>query len=100
MSGLEERATVPYRDFARELGVLFQIVDDILDVAGEEEATGKSAGSDERLGKATYVSVFGLQRARELASESHGRARAALAEAHGRTDKLAQVADYILTRRR
>ena len=46
------------------------------------------------------MSVFGLDRARELASESHAGARAALAEAGGRTAKLAQVADYILTRRR
>jgi geranylgeranyl pyrophosphate synthase len=69
-------------------------------VAGDETVTGKSSGSDERLGKATYVSVFGVERARELAAESHARARTALAEAQGRTDKLEQVADYILTRRR
>jgi geranylgeranyl diphosphate synthase, type II len=100
LCGLEEPATAPYRRFARELGVLFQIVDDILDVAGDEQATGKPRGSDERHGKATYVSVFGLARARELAGESHARARAALAEAGGQTAKLAQVADYILNRRR
>jgi geranylgeranyl diphosphate synthase, type II len=100
LSNLDEASSRPYCDFARELGVLFQIVDDILDVAGDERATGKTHGSDERLGKATYVSVFGLERAGELAEESHERARAALAEARGGTDKLAQVADYILTRRR
>jgi geranylgeranyl diphosphate synthase type II len=100
LSALDEAATAPYRRFARELGVLFQIVDDILDVAGDERATGKTHGSDERLGKATYVSVFGLERARALAGESHARARVALAEAHGRTGKLEQVTDYILTRRR
>jgi len=100
LGGLDEAATAPYRRFARELGVLFQIVDDILDVTGDEQATGKTHGSDERLGKATYVSVFGLERARGLASESHARARDALAEVHGRADKLERVADYILTRRR
>jgi geranylgeranyl diphosphate synthase type II len=100
VTGLDETATARYRDFARELGVLFQIVDDILDVAGDVHATGKTHGSDERLGKATYVSVFGVERARELASESHERARTALARAPGRTDKLARVADYILNRRR
>ncbi len=100
LSGLDERATEPYRRFARELGVLFQIVDDILDVAGDERSTGKPSGSDERHGKATYVSVFGLDRARELAAESHAGARAALSEAGGQTAKLEQVADYILTRRR
>ena len=45
------------------LGVLFQIVDDILDVTRSEEELGKPRGSDERLGKLTYVSVFGLDRA-------------------------------------
>jgi len=100
VSGLPEAETAPYRRFARELGVLFQIVDDILDVTGDEEAIGKPSGSDERHGKATYVSLFGLDRARELAAESHAGVRAALADAGGRTAKLAQVADYILTRRR
>jgi geranylgeranyl diphosphate synthase type II len=64
--------------FSSELGVLFQIVDDILDVTGSEEQTGKTGGTDERLGKRTYVSVFGLDQARGLAGESHARARAAL----------------------
>jgi geranylgeranyl diphosphate synthase type II len=100
LSGMTGPATASYRDFARELGVLFQIVDDILDVAGDEEDTGKPRGSDERHGKATYVSVFGLERARELAAESHFRARGALAEAGGKTAKLGRVADYILTRTR
>jgi geranylgeranyl diphosphate synthase type II len=64
--------------YARELGLLFQIVDDILDVTGSEAEMGKASGSDERLGKQTYVSVFGLDRARELAASTHERARAAL----------------------
>ena len=65
--------TIPYRRFAEELGVLFQIVDDILDVTGSDEELGKPQGSDERHGKVTYVSLFGLERARELAGESHAR---------------------------
>ena len=100
LSDLSEAETAPYRRFARELGVLFQIVDDILDVTGDEQAIGKPSGSDERHGKATYVSVFGLDRAHQLAAESHAGARAALADAGGPTAKLEQVADYILTRRR
>jgi geranylgeranyl diphosphate synthase type II len=80
------------------LGILFQIVDDILDVTGDEEALGKPQGSDERHGKTTYVSVFGLERARELARESHANARSALQEAGARTRTLEQITDYILTR--
>jgi geranylgeranyl diphosphate synthase type II len=90
---------MPYSRFAAELGVLFQIVDDILDVTGDEAALGKPQGSDERHGKRTYVSVFGLKRARELAVESHAKARAALREADGSTTTLEQITDYILTRK-
>jgi geranylgeranyl diphosphate synthase type II len=98
LEGVDGPATIPFRRFAAELGVVFQIVDDILDVTGDEAQLGKPRGSDERHGKATYVSVFGLDRARELAKESHASARAALAEAAGATGRLTQIADYILTR--
>jgi geranylgeranyl diphosphate synthase type II len=96
--GAGEAATMGLRRYAAELGVLFQIVDDILDVTGDEVALGKPQGSDERHGKRTYVSVFGLDRARELARDSHRNARAALAEAGGQTATLEQITDYILTR--
>ncbi|HEY2600540.1 MAG TPA: farnesyl diphosphate synthase [Thermoleophilaceae bacterium] len=96
--GAGEAATMGLRRFAAELGVLFQIVDDILDVTGDEAALGKPQGSDERHGKRTYVSVFGLERARELARESHRNARTALADAGGNTATLEQITDYILTR--
>jgi geranylgeranyl diphosphate synthase type II len=98
LTGVNEPATLPYRRFAAELGVLFQIVDDILDVTGDEASLGKPQGSDERHGKRTYVSVFGLDRARELAAESHRKARTALAETGGQTGSLEQITDYILTR--
>jgi geranylgeranyl diphosphate synthase type II len=99
LAGINGPATIPYTRFAAELGVLFQIVDDILDVTGDEEALGKPQGSDERHGKRTYVSVFGLERARELARESHAKARSALDEADGGTRTLEQITDYILTRK-
>jgi len=93
-----EDETIPYREFADELGVLFQIVDDILDVTGSDEELGKPSGSDERHGKLTYVSVYGLEKARELASESHRKARDALGEAATQTDDLARITDFIHTR--
>jgi geranylgeranyl diphosphate synthase, type II len=98
-------ATMWFRRFAAELGVLFQIVDDILDVTGTDDALGKPRGSDERHGKRTYVSEFGIRRARELAGESHATARTALAEAmdavagaRGAGGELEQIADFIYTR--
>jgi geranylgeranyl diphosphate synthase type II len=98
LEGLPEPETIPYRRFAGELGVLFQIIDDILDVTGSDEQLGKPSGSDERHGKLTYVSLFGLEQARELAAESHAKATAALGEAGGETGDLRQIADYIFTR--
>jgi geranylgeranyl diphosphate synthase type II len=98
LEGLGEPETMPYRRFADELGVLFQIVDDILDVTESDEQLGKPHGSDERHGKLTYVSLFGLEQARQLAAESHAKAIEALADADGDTDDLRRVADYIFTR--
>ena len=110
-------AAVPFDRFATELGVLFQIVDDILDVTGTDDALGKPRGSDERHGKRTYVSEFGIDRARELAAQSHAMALQALAEAaqltptavaatgaaresaHAHaTDELEHIADFVYTR--
>jgi geranylgeranyl diphosphate synthase, type II len=111
LGGIEDApATIPFRRFAAELGVLFQIVDDILDVTGTDDELGKPRGSDERHGKRTYVSQFGIDRSRELAAESHRTAREALAEAaelrsagapsqtEPATAELEQIADFIYTR--
>ena len=98
IAGGERDAEEPYRRFAAELGILFQIVDDILDVTGTDDVLGKPQGSDERHGKLTYVSLFGLERARELAVESHAEAVAALDDAVGEVDSLRQIADFIFTR--
>ncbi len=105
LGGVDGPATMWYRRFAAELGVLFQIVDDILDVTGTDDALGKPRGSDERLGKRTYVSEFGMERARRLAAESHRTAKEALAEAATAGSQepnagaeLEQIADFIYTR--
>ncbi len=87
-----------YRAFACELGLLFQIVDDILDVAGSEETLGKAVGTDERLGKITYVSLHGMDRAQALAAESHERAMALLGQVDGPVDDLAGIADTAFVR--
>ena len=87
-----------YRAFAREVGLLFQIVDDILDVAGSEAEMGKAVGADERMGKVTYTSLHGMDRARELAAESHGRAMDLLRHLPGPVDDLAAIADTAFAR--
>jgi geranylgeranyl diphosphate synthase, type II len=105
LAGVEDGpATIEFRRFAAELGVLFQIVDDILDVTGTDDALGKPQGSDQRHGKRTYVSEFGIERARDLAAESHRTARRALAAAAAQigqaeaTSELEQITDFIYTR--
>jgi geranylgeranyl diphosphate synthase type II len=98
--GAHKGSTLPhFREFAAELGVLFQIVDDILDVTGTDDALGKPHGSDERHGKVTYVTQYGLDGARELAAESHRGARAALVRAApAGAAELEQITDFIFTR--
>jgi geranylgeranyl diphosphate synthase, type II len=99
-AGEVDPSTLPdFRAFAAELGVLFQIVDDILDVTGTDEALGKPRGSDERHGKRTYVSEYGIDGARRMAAESHRIAREALDRAAGdRGADLQQITDFIYTR--
>lgn len=100
--GSHPATTAGLRRFADELGVLFQIVDDILDVTGSQEEMGKSKGTDERLGKRTYVSLFGLEKARELAGASHTKTRAALDDltdlVEGDTTALTEITDYVYMR--
>jgi geranylgeranyl diphosphate synthase type II len=102
LAGEHKAVTISsFRTFASELGVLFQIVDDILDVTGSAQTLGKQQGADERLGKRTYVTEFGLDGARRLAEESHERARDALAAAGvsaTATAELEQITDFIATR--
>lgn len=99
VEGMSGPTTTAFRNFAAELGVLFQIVDDILDVTGTDDALGKPQGSDERQGKRTYVTEFGLAGAQELADTSHRRARDYLAEAApDGAAELEQITDFIATR--
>jgi geranylgeranyl diphosphate synthase type II len=99
LHGVDDETLLAYRAFATELGVLFQIVDDILDVTGSDEALGKPSGSDERQGKRTYVSEFGLAQAGALADASHQQTRAALAVAAPQgADQLERITDFIAAR--
>jgi geranylgeranyl diphosphate synthase type II len=99
IAGMTRPATSEFCEYASELGVLFQIVDDILDVTGTDAALGKPQGSDERHGKRTYVSEFGLDGARELATRSYRQARASLAAAAPQgAPELEQITDFIATR--
>ncbi|NLW62916.1 MAG: polyprenyl synthetase family protein [Syntrophomonadaceae bacterium] len=69
VSGADEEQLQALEEFAGHFGLAFQITDDILDVEGDERITGKKSGSDAAGNKATYVSVFGLSRANQMAEE-------------------------------
>ena len=84
-------------EYARELGLAFQIVDDVLDVEGSKAALGKTAGKDAAAGKATYPALYGLDESRRLAASAVGRATSALERA-GLTGRLTEIAEWNLQR--
>ena len=86
------------RQFGENLGLAFQIVDDILDVTATAQELGKPVGSDADNGKVTYVSLLGLEEARRLAAQRTETALAALDTLGGETGALRQLAQALLTR--
>ena len=83
--------------YAAQLGLGFQIIDDILDVEGAPETLGKTAGKDAAAGKPTYPSMYGLEESRRLASQAIAAAKATLASA-GLSGRLGAIADWVITR--
>lgn len=88
----------PLADYARALGLAFQIADDLLDVAGDPAKAGKKLRKDEKAGKATFVTLLGLQGARMRAAELVEEAQAALAPYGQRADNLRQAAYFAIQR--
>jgi len=84
--------------YGKAVGLLFQIADDILDATGSSADLGKSAGKDAAQNKATYVSILGLQRSRELADEMRELAMDACQPLAQQADTLRALADYIMGR--
>jgi len=89
----------PWRAFGKELGLLFQIVDDILDATGTAQELGKTPGKDEAAGKVTYVSLYGLDGARGLADEARLRVTERLEGLQADTTVLAELVAAIRERR-
>ncbi|MDQ2672638.1 MAG: polyprenyl synthetase family protein [Actinomycetota bacterium] len=89
----EEQAAVS--EYASQLGLCFQIVDDVLNATSTREELGKSAGSDAEQGKATFAGVFGLKGARQEADEAARRAITALSRVDGDTSGLQELAYFV-----
>jgi geranylgeranyl pyrophosphate synthase len=99
MGGANEATTRAVTAWGMEIGLAFQIVDDILDVEGDARALGKTAGKDAAGEKPTYPSLFGLARARTMAADCGERARAILEGANLERSALPALADWVLVRR-
>lgn len=84
--------------YAKRVGLLFQVVDDILDVDASTSDLGKTAGKDAAHNKPTYVSLLSLNRAKALADELHGECLDALRCFGPRGNRLAQLTDFIVRR--
>lgn len=90
--------TRPLEDYARALGLAFQITDDILDVAGDPGKTGKKLRKDAAAGKATFVSLLGLDGARKRAQALVAEAERAILPYGPRADTLRDAAQFVISR--
>jgi geranylgeranyl pyrophosphate synthase len=84
--------------YAKNLGLAFQIQDDLLDVEGDSAVLGKATGADRERGKPTYPAIAGLDTARARLASLHDEARVALAPLGSHSSPLLQVSDWLLRR--
>ena len=99
MAGATDQLFNALDHYGTEIGLAFQIVDDILDEEGSAATLGKTAGKDKAAGKPTYPAFFGLDRSKQLAIESHAKARQSLERAGLFDSRLADIASWIIERK-
>ena len=99
MAGASDSLFAAIDQYGKEIGLAFQIVDDILDEEGSSATLGKTAGKDKAAGKPTYPALFGLERSKALAAECQANANAALERAGLLDSRLADIARWIIDRR-
>jgi farnesyl diphosphate synthase len=87
------------RGYAHDLGLAFQITDDLLDAEGTRAEAGKAVNKDRQAGKATLISVLGIERAREQARILADQAIGHLESFDKKADALRSLAQYVITRR-
>ncbi|MDB2438273.1 polyprenyl synthetase family protein [Hellea sp.] len=98
LAGASKDQHTALKNYARDMGLAFQIKDDILDVEGDASIVGKAVGKDENLGKATFVSILGLEGAREKAAKLGDRAKRHLDLFGNTAQTLCDTVDFVLHR--
>ena len=98
MGGGDDPAIAAIDAAATELGLAFQIVDDILDIEGASADLGKTSGKDAAAGKPTYPALYGVEASRRMAAECLARAEAALRGASLADSRLLEIGRWIVTR--
>jgi len=98
LAGASSTQHTALQNYARDMGLAFQIKDDILDVEGDAVLLGKAVGKDENLGKATFVSILGLEAAREKAAQLGLRAKRHLEPFGENSQMLCNTVDFVLNR--
>ncbi len=99
MAGATDEAVAAVGAYAVELGLAFQIVDDILDVEGATESLGKTAGKDAAAGKPTYPALVGLDGSRQLAEQAYADGLRALERVGIGPGRMHQIAEWVVRRR-
>ena len=98
IAGASETELAAVTEYAAQLGLLFQITDDLLDVTATAEALGKTPGKDQRAKKATYPALYGVEATQKHLAHAHRSACAALENIDRPTELLHAIADFILQR--
>ena len=99
MGGASDEVTNAIDRYATHLGLAFQIVDDVLDVAGESTELGKTAGKDAAAGKPTYPALYGLEESRRKADQCLEEAISTLAHVGLAPGRLCDIAEWVVKRR-
>ena len=98
LGAADERQYQAITTYARKIGIAFQISDDILDVVGDAALMGKTLGKDAIQGKLTFVSLYGLDKAGEIAAQLIAEAKESLAVFGSKAENLKDLADFIISR--
>lgn len=86
------------KEYGHCIGLVFQIVDDILDVEGDQDKLGKTLGKDEASGKQTFAGIYGIDKSKQIAQEMTERAKDSLSVFSNRAAELSLLADFLLNR--